>query len=72
MAAPDASTWERDQLRSHCARRSGSLRDTAHGLAPESLVEALGVGCCGRTGQQIVYPNGAKSDDLSCYGNRAC
>jgi hypothetical protein len=62
----------RDQLRRHCARRGGSLRGAAHGLAPESLVEALGVGCCGKTEQQIAYPNGAKSNDPSCYGRRAC
>ena len=40
--------------------------------APEPLAEDLGVGWCGKTGQQIAYPNGTKSNDLSCYGRRAC
>ena len=67
MDVPDASTWVRDQLRSYWACRSGTIRGAAHGLAPEFLVEALGLVCCGKKGKQVAYPNGAKSNDLSYY-----
>ena len=41
-------------------------------MVPDPVVEALGVGCCGKAGQQITYLNGSKSNALSCYGRRAC
>jgi hypothetical protein len=47
MKVPDASTWGRDQLRSYCIRRGGSLRGATHGPAPDPVEEALGVGCYG-------------------------
>ena len=62
----------RDRLRGYWAFRIGSRRGAAHGPAPEPVEEALGVDCYGSTHQQIAYPNGTKSNALSCYGRRAC
>jgi hypothetical protein len=62
----------RDQLRRHCARRGGSLRNAANCASARSLEGALRVGRCGKRGKQSAYPNGAKSIALSCHGRRAC
>jgi hypothetical protein len=38
MAVPDASTWVRDQLRSYCIRRGGSLRGATNGSATDPML----------------------------------
>jgi hypothetical protein len=73
MAVPDASTWgviNSGDTAPVAAEVSGMLRIAQ---PPEPLTEALGVNCCwGKRGQQIAYTYGLKSNDLSCYGRKAC